>query len=70
MHGTVASNCCHRNLPRESFDDAGSMPGGFGDVPYWFQFSLLIEKGGDDLSLGNDSSPISRGIEYQMYFSL
>jgi hypothetical protein len=66
MDGTVASNCCHQNLLRQSFDDARGMPGGFGDVPYRLHFSVFIEKGGYDLSLGNDPPPIGRGIKYQM----
>jgi hypothetical protein len=66
MHGTVAPNCCDQNLLRQSFDDAGGMPGGFGDVPNWFHFTLLSEKGGYDLPLGDDPSPVGRGIEYQM----
>jgi len=66
MDGAVASNCCHHYLLRQSFDDARGMTRGFGDMPYWFHFSVFIEKGGNDLSLGNDMSPISRGIKYQM----
>jgi hypothetical protein len=64
MDGAVAPNCCHQNLLWQSFDDARGMTRGFGDVPYWFHFTVRIEKGRNDLSLGNDPSPIGRGIKY------